>query len=100
MPEERKSEEWMELFTVADKYNVQELKDLCEASIIRCLSLDNIFEALSLAGSHHCPKLRNRAQVIFKMHADILKKSEKWSTLKSNPELLLELLDCCTKRTA
>ena len=97
MPEETKCEDWTELLVAADKYDLQELKDLCEASIIRCLSIDNIFEALFLADSYDCRKLRVRAQNDFKTHADILKKSGKWCMLKSNPDLLLELLECCTE---
>jgi len=87
---------WIELLKAADKYEMIELKELCESTIAANLDHDNVIDAVLLADEYNCSNLLTCAKVFFKIHVGSLKESkQKWQQLKRNPALLLELFESC-----
>ena len=56
----------VELLVAADKYALDQLKSLCEHSLISTLNTDNVVEVLMLADQHCAKQLRAKAIEFFK----------------------------------
>jgi len=82
----------MELLAAADKYGVDDLKNICEKEINPNLNGDNVIDTLILAEKHNCPTLLTSAKAIFGWHAKELKSKEAWNKLLENPTIFEHLV--------
>lgn len=72
-----------ELFQLADKYNISNLKKICEEILIKKLSLDNACRLLMLADLHSANDLKKACiKFIFENRKTLLQ-TEEWNALKS-----------------
>jgi len=93
-PKEKQFEPLVELFIAADKYGMDELKEICETVIHANLQVENVIDALLLADTHNCANLLHGAKSLIKEHAASVKENRaKWNKLKERPDLLLELCE-------
>ena len=79
------------LLPVADKYAVEELKELCKLSLRRNLSAKSVVQVMQLADNHNCPDLFESAAPIFKENLKDLDQSS-WDELEKESKLLVKLL--------
>lgn len=84
----------IELLPLADKYLLDELKQLCDLAIRRNLSVDNIAEVLRIADDHDCSDLFIYCVPFFKANALILEQSG-WDRLFSKG-LFKKLVKACS----
>ena len=97
-PDESERDVWSELLVAADKYDIQKLKAICEACLARDLKVDNVVDSLLLAEAHQCETLLGRAMDFYKVHVDSSElEEENWRKLRTNPNLLVKLLQRCSK---
>ena len=85
----------MELLPLADRYELEELKLMCESVIDSHLTVDNVIQVLLLADRHNCPKLTKLCIPLFKANISYLKGKESWGKLKENFDLIVSLLENC-----
>jgi len=98
IPEQTEYEELKELIVAADKYEIDELKEMCESVLSANLSVDQVIDAMLFAEMHNCDDLLARAKRLFKANIKVLKENQTdWCKLKERPDLLLELLERCTE---
>ena len=71
-----------ELLAASDKYNLQGLKDGCEAFLCRNANEKNVIHLFQLAYLHNTPGLQNVTMQIIKDHHDKLSKSPEWREMK------------------
>ena len=87
-----------QLIAAADKYGLDELKDICGSAISANLKVDDVIEALRTADMYNCPSLLGNAKALFKARTEAVKENrEKWSALTERPSLLLELMEHVTE---
>ena len=88
-----------ELIIAADKYEIDELKEMCESVLSANLSVEQIIDAMLFAEMHNCDDLLARAKRLFKANIKALKENQTdWCKLKeSGKDLLLELLEHFTE---
>jgi len=93
--EEKEFKSLAELIVAADKYGIDDLKNICESTVRAHLQFENIVDALLLADMHNCASLLRDGKVLFKALAKLLKKDQcNWNKLAERPSLLMQLLDC------
>lgn len=85
-------EETLDLLIAADKYGLDSLRTRCESVIAANFGPQSVVEALLVADKIDRQDLKTAAMSYIKVKAKTLKKSPCWSKLKTNPDLLLELL--------
>jgi len=91
--EEKEFKSLAELIVAADKYGIDDLKNICESTVRTRLQFENIVDALLLADMHNCASLLRDGKVLFKALAKLLKKDQSnWNKLAERPSLLMELL--------
>ena len=76
---------------IAEKYDVQELKDACVGVLAKKIKEENVIDVLTLAHVFNCPELKNVAIE----HLKKWKKSmtdEALEPLKAHPDLMFECL--------
>lgn len=82
-----------ELLIAAEKYCVEDLKEFCEETMCKNLTIENTVEYLNLAISTNAEKLKAYAIKWMSVHLDILcKKSEFDEFVKQHPELSLLIM--------
>ena len=79
----------LELLVAADKYGLDELKDLCETRVRDRLDIDNVVDALVVADGVNCPNLRERAIIVLRENFIYLDE-ESSKKLMDHPKLLFE----------
>jgi hypothetical protein len=80
------------LLKLADFYEIHPLKDACEQSLIKGLSLDTADHILVLSHLHNCVQLMSKAMDLIVMHAKEIMEKESWKTVeKLHPELVNEI---------
>ncbi|XP_065209070.1 speckle-type POZ protein B-like [Planococcus citri] len=86
-----------ELLPAADKYDLRELKTMCEEVLLRKLSTDNAARILILADMHRAEDLKASALRFMKMYhskCKDFKETEVWNIVTgSRPHLMKDLLD-------
>ena len=83
----------MDLFTLSDKYGLEDLKEVCESNILANLNVNNVVDALLLAKLHDKADLMARAKGVFRGCVDdVLLIEENCEKLKENPDLMLDLI--------
>jgi len=84
----------LKLLIVADKYNIEDLKEFCERQLMRNLDFDNLMETLIIADRHNCELLKQKALNVFSMNSYKLLDVPDWKLqLASNPGLIAEVLE-------
>ncbi|XP_003749384.1 TD and POZ domain-containing protein 2-like [Rattus norvegicus] len=79
------------LLAAADMYDLQELKDMCEDSLCRNLSVKNAVPTLILADLHSTKHLKTRAMDFIILHASEVSETVGWkSMVESHPHLVEE----------
>ncbi|XP_038959861.1 TD and POZ domain-containing protein 2-like [Rattus norvegicus] len=79
------------LLAAADKYDLQDLKVICEDSLCRNLSVKNAVPTLILADLHSTEHLKTRAMDFIILHASEVSETLEWkSMVESHPHLVEE----------
>ena len=79
----------LELFVTADKYGLEELKDMCEVSICDRLDAESVVDALIVAAKIKSKQLYDRAIPVLRSNFASLTE-ESSQKLKNHPELLFD----------
>ncbi|XP_065203415.1 speckle-type POZ protein-like [Planococcus citri] len=90
-----------ELLAAADKYDIRNLKAICEKELYEKLSQDTAVNTLMLADMYHAKKLKNQALLYIKIHSytsNILSQEVRKTMVESFPHLLLEIIDTFGKQ--
>lgn len=90
-----------ELLAAADKYDLQDLKTMCEKDLYEKLSLETAVNTLMTAYMHHAENLKIQALQYIKIHSyntNILDAEVRKVLVESCPDLLLEILDAFSKQ--
>jgi len=83
----------LKLIIMADKYGVEQLKQIAESYALANLRAENVVETLLVADTLGNEKLMSRARVVLRGSFDVaMGNSESAEMLKSRPGLLLELV--------
>lgn len=83
----------MNLFVIADKYGLMNLRDICESSIISNLGAGTVVDALVLADKYDREELLSRAKVVFKANLNLVQRSKECrEKLQQRPSFLFDLL--------
>ncbi|XP_065226731.1 protein roadkill-like [Planococcus citri] len=83
-----------ELLPAANKYQLEELMEICEEMLIEQLSKDNVINILILAHTHNANWLKTEALQFVKSYSrsEDLKQSEIWEVLTSYRDLTKDVL--------
>jgi len=82
----------IDLFVIADKYDIPKLRDICEWNIRANLNVDSVVDALLLAHRHNLGKLMEEAKATAVASREVLMQSEKdRQRLIAEPDLLLKI---------
>ena len=77
-----------DLFCIADKYQLERLKQLCEKQLWTDISVKNVVDTLLLAMTHDLVRLKRRCTRFIANHIAEVMKTKEWKKLKSiNVEL-------------
>lgn len=79
-----------ELFTAAEKYNVKDLKILCEEAMCANLELDNSVDYFNFADSNNAEKLKAASIEYMSEHLEPLSKKQKYNEI-ADSKLLKDL---------
>ena len=86
-----------QLLLVADKYNIQELEELCLTELKKSITPSNVVEILSLVGmipSEKSKSLKECCLSNLKQNNAIIYKSKEWKQFKeSSPEFVIEIME-------
>jgi len=85
------------LLPLADKYQVNDLRESCISELYRIVNKKNVIDILLLAENLNLPGLLRYCVPIFQVWAELLKSTAHWSKLRVYPELLLKLLQLCNE---
>ena len=77
----------------AEKYQLVHLKALCERRLSYDLQIDNAAGILLLADAWNAEQLKRNALLFISEHGDEVKLTKEWEDVKSNTELLHNLVD-------
>lgn len=81
-----------EILPVADKYNLNELRNLCEQTLKSNLDLNNFTSFLILSEMHNLDQLKSAAMEYFILKEKDLMKTGEWQCLvESHPQLVAQL---------
>ncbi len=72
-----------ELLTIADKYQIEDLKLLCGQELDRCLTIDNAAETLMLADTHNVEPLKMACTKFVAIHYPEVQETDDWATVVS-----------------
>merc|ERR1712059_127017 len=82
------------LLTAADKYDLKELKKMCEVSLMENINKDNVLDLLVLADLHGSNMVRVRGlEFIVDKGKDVMTKPGWWVKLKSHPQIMAEMVE-------
>ena len=84
---------WTEdLFFAADKYDIKDLKEICEDELRMKLCVDNAIRFLILSDLHRATKLKKKSISVINQNAVEVMKKPAWKDLiKTHPDLIAEL---------
>ncbi len=77
-----------ELLTITDKYQIEDLKQLCGRELDRCLTIDNAAETLMLADSYNIEPLKMACTRFVAIHYPEVKETDDWATVVSERQRL------------
>ena len=84
---------WTEdLFFAADKYDIKDLKEICEDELRMKLRVDNAIRFLIFSDLHRATKLKKKSISVINQNAVEVMKKPAWKDLiKTHPDLIAEL---------
>jgi len=86
----------LNLLAAADKYDIVELKEICELHLQENLTTENISDILIVAYLHNCSYLQHRAlQFVTDNGEKILKQTGFKDKLKMYPDIAIKMLEAC-----
>lgn len=81
------------LLIAADKYDLKELKEMCEASMIENIDEDNALDLLVLADLHGARSMRDIAVKFIVYNGEKIIIQPDWSDkLKGHPEIMADII--------
>ncbi|KAG8177251.1 hypothetical protein JTE90_028207 [Oedothorax gibbosus] len=88
------SEISIQLYSAAEKYNLQDLKDICVEYLSNNISVDNFCDVLALGALHNVPELMTATRNFFGANAAVIKETEKWPIIsKTYPDLVIAMYE-------
>lgn len=81
-----------DLLYVADKYQLDHLKSLCEQQIISSLQVRNAARIIQLAHLHNAPELKRVTLRFISKNAMAVRATREWEQVKQSPEILDEII--------
>ena len=86
------------ILSAAEKYQLDQLKDLCEEKLCKNLDKNNCVKLLVFGDMFRASKLK-KASLKFIANASLLKNSNNWKEcLQDRPHLLIEVIEAMAKR--
>ena len=82
-----------DLLYVADKYQLDHLKSVCERHLTYSLQVDNAARIIQLAYMHNAPQLKKNALRFISKHAAEVRATEEWEEVKQGNEVLDDLIE-------
>lgn len=82
-----------QLMVLADKYDMQYLKERCEKHLIGKINSANAVDYLIVSDNYNCKTLREKALSVIKDHIRLIKKSESLKKLRALPHLYEIIID-------
>jgi len=87
------------VFKAADYYEVTGLKQICEKSLMKKVTISNMLEMLVLADMYKAPDLREATKSLIVANSKELLKKRQWKErLKESGHLVFEILEAVIKR--
>jgi len=87
------------VFKAADYYEVTGLKQICEKSLMRKVTIGNMLEMLVLADMYKAPDLREATKSLIVANSKELLKKRQWKErLKESGHLVFEILEAVIKK--
>ena len=80
------------LLYVADKYQLDQLKALCEQHLSYSLQVDNAARLIQLAYMHNAPQLKRATLQFIASHGEEVRATKEWEEVKQCAEILDELI--------
>ena len=81
-----------ELIAAADKYNIVDLKELCEKSLCNSMTVENVCSLLLLARDRVSQELKRKSIEFISQNIDAVTSSEGWQELVRDPDLMTEVV--------
>ncbi|KAG8192305.1 hypothetical protein JTE90_002127 [Oedothorax gibbosus] len=82
----------IKLYSIADKYNLQDLKNICVEYILGNINIDNVCDVLTSGELHDEPQFKTAARDFICTNAVAIQETEKWLSLsKTMPHLILDM---------
>ena len=89
------------LLAAAEKYDLQELKRMCEESLCSTMTTDNVLDMLVLADHNNADLVRTAALKLIVENGDQIVAVNGWSNkMKKYPELMSEMFEAMTEYPA
>ena len=86
------------LLSAAEKYQLEQLKDLCEEKLCKTIDKNNCVQFLVLGDTFRAAKLK-KASLKFIAKSSLLKNSKDWKGyLQDRPNLLIEVIDAMANK--
>ena len=82
-----------DLLYMADKYQLDHLKALCEQHLTCSLQVNNASRIVQLAFTHNAPQLRKNALKFIAKNAAEVRATEEWEEVKQRNNILDELIE-------
>ena len=86
------SEVAYDLFYAADKYQLDQLKTLCEEQLSKNLKVENAARIIQLAHMHNAPLLKRNTLQFISDHGAEVRATKEWEEVKQCADILDELL--------
>jgi speckle-type POZ protein len=80
------------LLMAAERFLLVRLKSLCETAIRKSVRIDNVVQTLLTAHAHNAISLKDMTLDFLLDHLDMVKATPSFALLKSEPELLMEII--------
>lgn len=86
------------LLSAAEKYDLRELKSMCEAALCENITTDNVLDLLVLADLHGAASVRTLAlKFIVENGKEIVSQAQWREKLKSYPEIMADMFEAMTR---
>ncbi len=80
------------VLVAADKYNITDLKELCEKSLCNSMTVENVCSLLLLARDRVSQELKRRAVDFISQNIDAVTNSDGWQDLVREPTLMTDIV--------
>ncbi len=86
------------LFAAADKYNIRDLKEVCEKSMTDSMSVDNVCSLLLLGHDHASTFLKEKALDFIANNVSAVTRSDGWKDVSALPGLMTDVVRAIDER--